>query len=379
MRKSKNYITVAIEGLNHSKHINFFLKQGVSLLKIKREYKRLTLTVESKYIKQVKTYLDDNCLNYRIIKYEGTSTIRSFVREKLGLLLGVVVIGILLAFAFNLVFTVNYPSTNNVNIDEIKEIVSSSYSFPVFRNKLDCKLIKEKISKLSFVALTSVYVKGAVLHIDVNEELDPSHIEEKNYLPIVSDRDCIIEQVIVESGTALVEKGQTVKKGDVLIAPYHVFNKDEKITFPTQAIGTVYARVFLEEKVEFNEYVIETEYTGKEERQRILVFAGKKLSEIKPTDFLNYDEEVNEIAVFSFPFSIIEIKRKETVETSKFVPFSDVKDDLQRNLLDKMTDSLKKDVQILNKWCIIKNISSAYVLTGIIEYVDSVGVIDESS
>lgn len=379
MPKSKNQITVAIEGLNHSKHINALIRKGIFLLKVKREYKRLTLTFDSQYFREVKTYLEENCLDYRIIKYTGTSTVRSFLKEKFGFIFGVVSIIILLSFAFNLVVSVDYPETTKVDILNVRQILESSgYCPPVFKSKIDCKQIKEKISELPYVALTSVYIDGGVLHIEINEELEPEHIEKENYLPIVADRDCIIEQVIVESGTALVEKGQTVKKGDVLIAPYVVFNKDENITSPTQAIGKIYARVYLSETIEYNEYTVVSEYTGKEEKQRILVFADKLLSRVSETAFAEYDEEVVKMSFYSFPFEIIEIMRKEKVETARYMPFSDVKEALQQELTDKMTDYLKNNVQILNKWCIIKNISSTYTLTGIIEYVDSVGVIDES-
>lgn len=379
MPKSKNQITVAIEGLNHSKHINALIREGIFLLKIKREYKRLTLTFDSLYFREVKNYLEENGLNYRIIKYTGTSTVRSFLKEKFGFIFGVVSIIILLSIAFNLVVSVDYPETTKVDISNVRQILESSgYCPPVFKSKIDCKKIKEKISELPYVALTSVYIDGGVLHIEINEELEPEHIEKENYLPIVADRDCIIEQVIVESGTALVEKGQTVKKGDVLIAPYVVFNKDENITSPTQAIGKVYARVYLSETIEYNEYTVVSEYTGKEEKQRILVFADRMLSRVSETAFAEYDEEIVKMSFYSFPFEIIEITRKEKVETAKYMPFSDVKEALQQELTDKMTDYLKNNVQILNKWCIIKNISSTYTLTGIIEYVDSVGVIDES-
>lgn len=379
MPKSKNQITVAIEGLNHSKHINALIREGIFLLKIKRECKRLTLTFDSLYFREVKNYLEENGLNYRIIKYTGTSTVRSFLKEKFGFIFGVVSIIVLLSIAFNLVVSVDYPETTKVDILNVRQILESSgYCPPVFKSKIDCKKIKEKISELPYVALTSVYIDGGVLHIEINEELEPEHIEKENYLPIVADRDCIIEQVIVESGTALVEKGQTVKKGDVLIAPYVVFNKDENITSPTQAIGKVYARVYLSETIEYNEYTVVSEYTGKEEKQRILVFADKMLSRVSETAFAEYDEEIVKMSFYSFPFEIIEITRKEKVETAKYMPFSDVKEALQQELTDKMTDYLKNNVQILNKWCIIKNISSTYTLTGIIEYVDSVGVIDES-
>ncbi len=379
MRKSKNYVIIAINGLNHSKHINYFLSRNIPLLKIKREYKRLTLTVEDRYLKEIINYLDESLIDYRVIRYIGTTYIGSFLRNKIALLIGLVLSIGLLAIAFNTVFSVKISPLEKVDIALVEEVLAeNNVKIPFFRTGFDTVKLKESISTIENVALTSVYIKGVTLYIDINEELDDSQIEKNNFSPIVADRDCIIEKVIVESGTALVEKGQAVKKGDVLIAPFYIFNKDENITYPCQAKGSVLARIFLEEKITFNENTIVTERNGNFEKQRILYLLGKPLSKNKESSFQNYQEEVNTIKIQSFPFEIVEITRYEVVENYKFIDFESVKDSIQAELLDKITQSIKKDVQILNKWCIIKNIMGTYMLQGIVEYMDSVGVIDES-
>ena len=56
------------------------------------------------------------------------------------------------------------------------------------------------------------------------------------------------------------------------------------------------------------------------------------------------------------------------------MPFESVKEQIQGELLEKMQEKVKKDVQMLNKWCIIRNNMGVYVVTGVLEYIDSVGI-----
>lgn len=212
------------------------------------------------------------------------------------------------------------------------------------------------------------------MYIDVNEELDASQIQEDDFKPIIAKSDCIIEQIIVERGTPLVAKGDAVKRGDILIAPYYYTDKDNEQYEPTPAVGTIYARVYAEEKTEFCERQIEIVKTGKSERTRILSLCNIKFGSIEPSKFDSYEEEINTFKIYGFPFVITECLRYEVQESIKFVPFDSVKEQIQRELLDKIMENFKNNVQILDKWCIIRNIMGRYILTGIVEYIDQVGV-----
>lgn len=376
--RSNGYATIIIDSLNHSKHINYFLKQGIPLLKIKREYRRLTLTVDVSYLDAIKIYLNDKLIDYRVSIIASSSS-TGILRRMIGFIIGFILTLIASVVFFNSVINVEISPLENVDYEDITKLLSEEcVNTPCFKNKIDCTKLKREISKIENVALASVYIKGVILHIDINEELDDGVIVEDNYRPIVAKADCIIEQIIVESGTALVTNGQIVKKGDILIAPYSIIDANESTTESVPAKGSVYARVYLEETLEYKEYNIVTEETGQEECQRIIYFSDKPLSSIKQSNFDGYREEITEIVPFNFPFKIVEIKRIETVESMIYIPFDEVKTTIQEEMLDKMTESLKKDVQILRKWCIINNIMSTYTLKGLVEYVDQVGVIDES-
>lgn len=375
--RPNGYATVIIDSLNHSKHVNYLVKQGVPLLKIKREYKRLILTVDVRYLDIVKRYFDEKLIEYRVMVLSSTSS-RGILRRKFGLIVGLIMSIILSVILFNSVIKVEISPLVDVDYNDILALLEEGVDTPCLKSKIDCNELKKNISTVDNVALVSVYIKGVILHIDINEELNDGVIVEDNYKPIIANADCIIEQIIVESGTALVTKGQTVKKGDILIAPYSIIDSNESITEMVQARGRVYARVYLEEVREYKEYNIVQQETGMVECQRVLYFGDKPLSSVKDSNFDAYREEITEMKPTGFPFKIVEYKRIEIVESIIYLPFDEIKTTIQQEMLDKMTESLKKDVQIVRKWCIINNIMSTYTLKGLVEYIDQVGVIDES-
>lgn len=376
--RTNGYATVIIDSLNHSKHVNYLVKQGVPLLKIKREYKRLILTLDVRYLDIVKRYFDEKLIEYRVMVLSSTSS-RGILRRTFGLIVGLIMSIILSVILFNSVIKVEISPLVDVDYNDILALLENEgIDTPCLKSKIDCNELKKNISTVDNVALVSVYIKGVILHIEINEELNDGVIVEDNYKPIVANADCIVEQIIVESGTALVTKGQTVKKGDILIAPYSIIDANESITETVPARGRVYARVYLEEVREYKEYNIVQQETGRQERQRILYFGDKPLSSVKDSDLDAYREEITVMKPIGFPFKIVEYKRIEIVESIIYLPFDEVKTTIQQEMLDKMTESLKKDVQIVRKWCIINNIMSTYTLKGLVEYIDQVGVIDES-
>lgn len=373
--KIGDLVTLCIESLNHSKHINSLLNNGIKLLFVKREYKKLTITIRKEDLPFVKRYFEDLGLDFKVIKYKGISSLALFFQANVGLILGVVLSVVALVLAFNTAFALRITPVEKVNSEALQEILQSvGVTKPFFKSRLDTKKLNEEISKLDGVALSSVFFRGCVLHIEINEELGDEQIEKPDFLPIVAEYDCIIEQLIVERGTALVSVGESVRKGDILIAPYYVFDEIENVTYPCEAIGEVYGRVFFEEIEEYRENQIVREKTGKIERERVLIFAGKQLGKIKNSKFGNYEESERVISVSAFPFEVLEITREEIVESLKYMPFESVKEEIQRELFEKMNEKIKKDVQILNKWCIIRNNMGVYILTGVLEYIDSVGV-----
>ena len=142
----------------------------------------------------------------------------------------------------------------------------------MFYRDLDYKrtedLIRLTYQDISWVSVERV---GTKLHIRLKEsELVDTAIEEKKPADLIASRDGIVESIVTRSGTPMVEAGDEVKKGDVLISGIVEVTGDYDAPLSTHLVyadgdviltGTQGYHSVLE--LEYQEKV----YTGKEQKR----------------------------------------------------------------------------------------------------------------
>ncbi len=146
-------------------------------------------------------------------------------------------------FLSGLVWDVRISGNERVSEGEITSALSESgVSIGTAWSSVDtAEAEAELLSRLPDVAWIHINRKGTVAYIELTEKA-PTEPPDKPQYPcsnIVADRDCIIEEITVESGAAAVKAGDVVRKGDVLISG---IVKTEQGTLFTYAKGTVIAR-----------------------------------------------------------------------------------------------------------------------------------------
>ena len=85
----------------------------------------------------------------------------------------------------------------------------------VNRSKVESALLKSQ-DNLSWVSINRRGVVAYIKVIERNEEKEGNQAK-LEYSNIVASRDCIIEEITVSKGIALVKPGDVVKKGDIII------------------------------------------------------------------------------------------------------------------------------------------------------------------
>ena len=141
----------------------------------------------------------------------------------------------------------------DIRIDGNEKITDSSIIYELSKCGLDegnfwFKCDKNDIEaqiKLTYpsVAWININRRGTVAYITVNENKENNEfteIKESQFSNIVADCDCIIEEIAVRSGCAVVSPGDVVKKGDVLVLGVINTNGIERFC---NADGTVMGRI----------------------------------------------------------------------------------------------------------------------------------------
>ncbi|MDZ4910877.1 stage IV sporulation protein, partial [Clostridium perfringens] len=112
----------------------------------------------------------------------------------------------------------------------------------------------------------SINVKGTNIFVNITnkDESQNSH-ENSNYCNIIAPKDGIIEKVVPRSGEAVVEEGDIVKKGDVLVNGAS-----------TTALPEVWATTFYEAKKSSNYIEIKNQRTENKKKVYTISFYDKK-------------------------------------------------------------------------------------------------------
>ena len=126
----------------------------------------------------------------------------------------------------------------------IKEaLADSGLSVGSVWSRLDRSMIEAEASAaLTDIGWLNIHRRGTVAYVEVVERAQLPPKEEVNSAPcnIVAELDCVIEDIDVTSGTAVVSPGDVVRRGDVLISG--VVESESGVTF-VAASGTVTGQV----------------------------------------------------------------------------------------------------------------------------------------
>ncbi|MBE6631072.1 MAG: hypothetical protein E7623_00060 [Ruminococcaceae bacterium] len=177
-----------------------------------------------------------------ILKEYGIPKLLRAYRKRIGIPLGGAVFIFLLWFSTNFIWDMDIKGNVDMTEDEVREILSSygcgigAYIPDIDLYKLcnSCMLSSDKI------AWISVNMKGTVAHVELIE----TKFEEKNEeytgpCNLVASSDGIISYFTVFDGDCVVESGDEVKKGELLVSG--VRGDEDGFGGLVSAKGSVYA------------------------------------------------------------------------------------------------------------------------------------------
>ncbi len=360
-------------GLNLSRIVASLAVEGIKIYNVKKEGKNLSFEVDSVNEKIVKDFFCECSLDYEIKRIKGEKRLLQRLRQRPFLIIFALVFIALFVFFENFVFKVQISGINKVDEDQIALILKEyNVDKPILKRRIDTIRLNDDVSEIEGVALSSVYIRGTILYVEINEELDKGIMDNEEQSPIVASCDCIITSIYVERGTSLVEVGQTVKKGDILIAAYYEIDKESGKKLACSPKGEVKGRVFYEESMEYYPRQIISSRTGKKEMDRIVSILDKDILNQFDSKFVRYEEEKNNLILYPLGIKLCTITRYEVEDKEVIIPFEQVKEEKIKEIYGKLDKYIKNNVVINNKWCIIRDNGESVTIRAYLETEEKV-------
>ena len=229
-----------VENVTDDMLVEFLHKKGVSIFKYKK-VRENTVKICIDYCDRHKFFAisKNMCYNIKKESYLGFLSPLVYACKNIGIFLGITAFLILSFYFDNLLLDIKCTGTGACFSSKIIETASLNGASKYSKfSKLNLKELESTIlssnSRLSFVTCKK---SGNVLVIDSVLNIDEQDILQENIKDVTSTRSGIVESVEVLRGTALVEKGDTVNVGDVLIGAYMI-GKNEEV-YPTYVVGKV--------------------------------------------------------------------------------------------------------------------------------------------
>lgn len=182
-----------------------------------------------------------------IVKYYGKKNIVNIYENNKYVLLSLIISFMLLFLLCNTIFDIKINSDDKDIVNIINDSLSDNgidvYKRKVSFDKLNSiknKILEDNKDTLEWIEIRE---KGCIYYIDVTPRVK-SNNNVDNALPsdIVAEKDGVIKHIVVHRGSKVIDNGDYVKKGDILISGNII--KNENVIDKVHSEGVIYAETW---------------------------------------------------------------------------------------------------------------------------------------
>ncbi|WP_455542302.1 sporulation protein YqfD [Intestinibacter sp.] len=326
----KGYYVLIVEGIDAEKYLNFICKNKVSIYNVKRiNNTRVEFSVSRSNFKKIKNIYRGNKFEVKIKQKTGIPFLAKRVYKYKTMVFSAIVSLLLLLLTTQFVTDIYIDCPEGIDKKVLQEELEECGLKPgVFKKTIDRKIIRDHImQEIDEVAYLSINVKGTNVFVTVTKKDDENtQASNSNYCNIIASKNGIIEKVIARSGEAVVQVGDIVKKGDLLIQGAN-----------TSSMPQVWATTFYE-SVQKKPYIKTiNKKTGKSKNSYTITFYDKEYKikrNIKYNDYIieNKTKEIK-LGNYTFPVKIIVSTFYEVEKKQVEVDADKLKEELKQKAL----------------------------------------------
>ena len=212
------YLVISLEGRGIPRLLNLTTQNGIYFWDLSYKGDMVTVKIRPRDFKRLRPLLRKTSCRVRILQKKGAPFIILQGCRRKGLIIGTVLFCIIIYFLSLFVWSINIEGNKNVTCEEIIAVLEKcGVRDGVPKGTLDISEIERtlllEIEELKWVGVS---LKGVYLDIQVVERLMWPPVEES--MDLYAAKDGLVMDILVLAGEAVVEPGDTVKKGDRLIA-----------------------------------------------------------------------------------------------------------------------------------------------------------------
>ncbi|GAA0718894.1 sporulation protein YqfD [Clostridium malenominatum] len=341
-------ITLEIQSLMPEKFLNLLWRNGIQIKNIKRkDISTFTLEMSLKDYRKIEGLAKKTDSKIKVINRKGLGFFLLKLRRRRALTVGVFLFSAIIYVLSTYIWIIDIETDKTLSPYEVRrELLSYGIKEGIKKDSFNVMSIEEKLIKNNEnIMWVRVRVEGAILKVKATERQSPPKIiQEEEPCNLIAKADGEVVRVFTTAGTAVVKKGDIVKRGELLVKGEQ---GKEGSVYLVHAKGEVIARTFYEEvkKVKISE--VKRERTGNKSNN-IYIEIGKKKLFLKKSvnNFDKYDkiESRKGPIVFQDFFEVNEkvhsLDKNKLIEETSEELFNNIKINFDKSItiVDKIVD-----------------------------------------
>ena len=329
----RGYYVLTVEGIETESFLNYLIRNKIYVYNVNRINKtKIQFSINREDYKRLKKIHRSNKFDIKVKKQTGIPFIAKRIYTYRGMVVCAVISLVILMSTSLFVTDVYITAPEGIDKVALKnELYKEGVKPGVYKKSIDRKTVRDNImGKFNDIAYVSINVKGTNIFVNITKKEESQNQEDSsNYCNIIATKDGIIEKVVARSGEALVEEGDIVKKGDVLINGAS-----------TTAIPEVWATTFYEAKKSSNYIDVKNQRTGKSKNVYTISFYDKKYKIMRNIKYKDYEIENKtyelRLGDYTFPLKVIVSTFYEVRKVENKVDVEKLKEDLSRQVLKEL-------------------------------------------
>ena len=341
----RGYYTVTVEGLDTESFLNYLIRNKIYVYNVNRmEKSKIQFNIDRNNYKKLKKIHRSNKFKIKVKKQTGIPFIAKRIYTYRGMVICAIISLIILMSTSQFVTDVYITAPEGIDKTALKkELYIQGVKPGVYKKSIDRKIVRENImGKFKQIAYVSINVKGTNIFVNITKKDESQNSDENsNYCNIIAQKDGIIEKIVPRSGEAIVQEGDIVKKGDVLINGAN-----------TTAQPEVWAMTFYEAKKTSNYIDIKNQRTGNKKNVYTISFYDKKYKILRNIIYRDYEIENNikelRIGDYTFPVKITVSTFYEVKKVENKIDVEKLKKELSSKVLKQLEYTIPVSARILD-------------------------------
>lgn len=375
------YVRIEVEGYYIERFINICTNKKILIWNLKREKGvKLYLSIGINDFKKLSAIARKTNCKVKIMRKRGVPFLLNRYKKRKLFAIFLILILALIFTSSRYVWNVDISIKDNLELENIsKDIENLGITRGIPKNRIDTeKVINELRLQRDDIAWVGIDIVGTSVKISiVKADKSPDIIKNTDYCNIVAKKAGTIQKITAQNGTAVVNVGDTVQKGDILIAGYMEGKYTD--TRYVHSLGEVDAIILYEKskEVRFNQDIYH--YTGNEEDKYEISFNTWKIKLYKNFSKFNLYEITTEekniklLDNFYLPISIKKITNKEQTKENKTYSIEEAVDIGEKELSPEIEKEIENKDMIIDKNVKKEEYENSVIVTVIYSVLENIG------